>query len=179
VAIKAKTPFVILSLGMVAVVAVVLAVLSSRSHRGVTQEDFDRLAPGMTQAEVERLLDGPPRNDLRYSAIIWLPQATGKPISHEIDPVSPAFEIFSHEEKPKNRPQRVRSTSALDFFPQETAKDGHQAVWITSTGLIAVDFGPDGRLRQKYSSTIHEHVPPSLINWPAPRPKTSRRSRGF
>jgi hypothetical protein len=179
VAIKAKTPFVILSLGMVAVVPVVLAVLSSRSHRGVAQADFDRLGPGMTQAEVECLLDGPPRNDLRYSAIIWLPQATGKPISHVIDPVSPAFELFSHEEKPKNLPQRVRSTSAPDFFPQDTAKDGHQAVWITSTGLIAVDFGPDSRLRQKYNSTVHERVPPSLINWPAPKPKTSRRPRGF
>ncbi len=177
--IKNKSSFVVLALSIMAVVAVVSALLSARSRRGVTQEDFERLESGMTRAEVERLLDGPPRNDLRYSSIIWLPQATGKRISHTVDPVSPPFELFVHEEKPKNSPQPVRNNSALDFFPQETANHGHQAVWITRTGLIAVEFGPDGRLRHKYTSTVHEPVPPSLINWPAPKSKRVRRSVGF
>ena len=176
---KIKKSLVISSLGTMALLAGLFALLASRSHRGVTRDDFERLEPGMARAEVERLLHGPPRNDLRYSSIIWLPQAAGKPISQRIDPVSPAVELFVHEERPKNSPQPVRNTSALDFFPQETAKNVHQAVWITRTGLIAVDFGPDDRLRQKYSSTVHESVPPSLINWPASRPRMTRRTRGF
>jgi hypothetical protein len=148
---------------MVAALAAISAfVWSARSHRGVTEEDFRRLEPGMTRAEVERMLHGPPRNDLKYAAIIWLPQADGRRISHQIEPVVPAFNVFAREDIPKTVPQPAPSKRPPDFFPQGTAKDGHQAAWITRTGLIAVDFGPDGRLRRKYRSTVHEPVPPSL-----------------
>ena len=169
----------LLSLAIAAVLAVVPALLPSGSSRGVTAEQLERLEPGMTRAEAERVLFGPPRNDLGYPAIIWLPQADGGRISAEIAPASPAVEFFSHEDRPKNGRRAARNASALDFFPRESAKDGHQAAWVTRTGLIAVEFGLDGRLRQKYLSTVHEQVPPSVIDWLATRPKMIRRSLGF
>jgi hypothetical protein len=162
----------------ISVATVVLALLPFKPGAGVTQEHFKLLQPGMTRAEVERLLDGPPRNGLRYRALVWLPQAGGRRISAEIAPTSPAIELFLREDKPKNVRQSVQSSS-LDFFPQGTAKDGHQAVWVTRATLIAVDFGPDGRLRHKYESTVHEAVPPSVIDWLSSRPRMIRRSLGF
>ena len=145
----------------------------------VTRERFELLKPGMTQAETERLLNGSPRNNLRYHAIIWLPQASGKPVSAHIAPDSPAPEFFVREEKPKNSRQQTRNTAALDFFPQVAAKNGHQALWITRAGLIAVYFGPDGQLLHKYNSTVHEYVAPSVINWLSSRPKMIRQSLGL
>jgi hypothetical protein len=174
-----KTVAICLSLAIVAVFVAVLARLPSHSGRRVTQEQFKLLKEGMTQAEAESLIGGPPRNDLRYSAIIWLPKATGKPISAAIAPASPAIEFLVHEEKPKNPPPAPRIASALDFFPQVTAKNGHQVVWIARSELIAVYFGPNGRLQHKYHSTVDEPVGPSAIDWIASRPRMIRRSLGF
>ena len=132
----------------------------------------------MTRAEVENVLGGAPRNGLRYDAIIWLPQGGGRPISAEIAPSSPAREYLVREDKPKNaRPPR--QADSLHFFPQVTGKDGHQAVWIANGTLVAVYFGPDGQLRQKYSSAVHEMVRPSAMDWLASRPMAIRRSLGF
>jgi hypothetical protein len=132
----------------------------------------------MTRAEVEHLLGGPPRNALRYRGLVWLPQATGRPISAEIAPGSAAVDFLVREDRPKNArlPQRA---DGLDFFPQESGKKGDQAVWIARTTLVAAYFGPDGLLRQKYSSTVDEAVPPSVIDWLASRPRIIRRSLGF
>jgi hypothetical protein len=174
-----KTVAICLSLAIVAVFVAVLARLPSHSDRRVTHEQFERLKAGMTQAEAESLIGGPPRNELRYTAIIWLPQASGKPISSEIAPGSPAFDFLAREDKPKNPPPAPRIASALDFFPQVTAKNGHQVVWIARSELIAVYFGPDGRLQHKYRSTVHEPVRPSAIDWIASRPRMIRRSLGF
>jgi hypothetical protein len=157
---------------------VVFAPRPFQSKLDVRPEHFERLQPGMTRAAVERLLDGPPRNGLRYGAIVWLPQAAGRPISAEIAPDSPAFEFLVRESKPKNARPPGRPAS-LDFFPQETGRDGHQAVWVTRARLVAVYFGPDGRLRHKYTSTVDESVPPSVIDWLASRPQMIRRSLGF
>ena len=77
--------------GVFAVIALVVLVSVLRplkSRSSVTQEHFDLLRPDMLRAEVERLLDGPPRNGLRYPAIIWLPQAAGRPISAEIGSIA-------------------------------------------------------------------------------------------
>jgi hypothetical protein len=156
----------------------VFALRPFRSKPVLGPEHFERLQPGMTQAEVERLLDGPPRNALRYRAIVWLPQAAGRPVSAEVAPDSPAVEFFVREDKPKNARQPGRPAS-LDFFPQETRRDGHQTVWVTRATLMAVYFGPDGRLRHKYSSTVDEAVPPSVTDWLASRPRMVRRSLGF
>jgi hypothetical protein len=174
-----KRMIVFISLSIVAVIAMVLALLPSMSDRDVTPEDYELLKPGMSQAEAERLLHGPPRNDLRYRAIIWLPQATGKRISAGIAPVTPAIEFFAKEEIPKNGRQGLWVTQATDFFPQVTTKSGHQGVWITRTGLIAVYFGPDGRLQHKYSSMVDEGVPHSILGWLTTRPRMIRRSLGF
>jgi hypothetical protein len=152
--------------------------LPFKSQRDVGKEHFKLLQPGMTQAEAGVLLHGPPRNNLRYPAIIWLPQATGKPISARIGPAFPALEFFVREDRPKNAPQPA-SASTLDFFPQEAAKDGHQAIWVTKAGLIAVYFGQDGKLRNKYISTVHESVTPSVMDWLASRPMMIRRSFGL
>jgi hypothetical protein len=160
------------------VIVVVVAVQPFKPKPSVTHEHFELLRPGMTRAEVERLLGGPPRNGLTYPAIIWLPQAAGGPISAIIGPASPAVELFVREDRPKNAPPRVQP-SALNFFPLEIGTDGFQAVWNTRAVLIAVYFGEDGRLRQKYHSTLHESVPPSVIDWLASRPRMIGRSFGF
>jgi hypothetical protein len=175
---KRKLSFCV-AVAVLAVVAAVLALLPSKSRPGVTQEHFKLLRPGMTQAEVQRLLHGPPRNDLRHTAIIWVPQATGKRISAWIEPASPAVELLVREDVPKGGRQGLTVTPTLDFFPQVTSKDGRQAVWVTRTGLIAVYFGPDGRLRNKYISMVDEMTPPSLAGWLASRPRMIRRSLGL
>jgi hypothetical protein len=166
-----------ISCATVAIATFVIALLPPKLE--VSPECFELLKPGMTQAETERLLNGSPRNNLRHRAIIWLPQASGKPISAHIAPDSPAPEFFVREEKPKNSRQQTRNTAALDFFPQVKAKIGRQDLWIARTGLIAVYFGPDGRLQHKYNSTVHESVTPSVINWLSSRPRMIRQSFGL
>jgi hypothetical protein len=164
---------------VVASMAVVLALAPSQSSQRVTHEQFERLKAGMTWAEAERLIGGPPRNELRYPAIIWLPQASGEQISTEIGPVTPAVDFLVREDKPTNRAPGPRAASALDFFPQVTDKNGNQVVWIGRSELIALYFGPGGRLEHKYSSTVHEPGRPSVIDWIASRPRMIRRSLGF
>jgi hypothetical protein len=154
-----------------AFVAVIFLVLPQRSRRGVTYEQYNLLQPGMTEAEAERLLYGPPRNDLRYAAIVWLPQANGPAISAEVAPTTPAVDFFSREDRPKNGRQQPRAISTLDFFPRQSSKDGHQSVWITRTGLIAVYFGNDGRLEHKFTSRVYEPTPPTLLGRVALRPR--------
>jgi hypothetical protein len=167
------------ALAILVVIAMVLARSPSKSKTGVTAEQFRLLQPGMTQAETERVLHGPPRNVLGHSAIIWLPQAAGRPKSAWIEPVSPAVDLFVREDKPKGGRQGLTVQAAQDFFPQITSKSGHQAVWLTNTGLIAVYFGRDGKLQHRYISTVDELAPPSLGDWLASRPRMIRRSFGF
>jgi hypothetical protein len=178
---KPKRLVCVIAIAVLGVMATVLALLPSMSDRGVTPEDAELLKPGMTQPEVERLLHGPPRNGLKYRAIIWLPQATGKRISAEVAPNIPPVYFFLKEEIPNNgrRSGWVTVTPSTDFFPQITAKHGHQGLWITRTGLIAVYFGQDGRLQHKYTSTVGETGPLTVVDWLASRPRMIRRSLGF
>jgi hypothetical protein len=161
------------------VIAMALALSPSKSKTGVTAEQFRLLQPGMTQSETERVLHGPPRNVLGHTAIIWVPQAAGRPKSAWIEPVSPAVDLFVREDKPKGGRQGLTVQAAQDFFPQITSKSGHQAVWVTRTGLIAVYYGPDDKLQHKYISTVDELAPPSFGHWLASRPGMIRRSFGF
>ncbi len=172
-----KTARVVM-LTTLSVATVGLGLLLVTPWAGVTQEHSKLLQQGMTRAEVERLLEGPPRNELRYHAVVWLPQAAGRPISAEIAPTSPAVDVLVREDRPKNIRQPVRSSS-LDFFPQESGMGGNQVVWVTGECLIAVYFTQDGRLRHKYVSTVDESVPPSVVDWLASRPRMIRRSLGF
>jgi hypothetical protein len=157
---------------------VVLAWGTLEFKPGLGPKDYERLRSGMTRAEVERLLGGPPRNELGHRALIWIPQAGGRPISAEVAAGPPAPEFGVREERPTNaRPPQP--TDSFDFFPEEAARDGHQAVWIAKTTMVAVDFGPDGRLRHKYSSTVRETVPPSVMDWLASMPRMIFRSLGL
>src|SRR5258708_23705622 len=64
--------------------AVVLALLPR--SKDLTRAQFNLLKPGMTQTEVEHLLYGPPRNDVKYPAIAWIPQRSGMPVSGNVGP---------------------------------------------------------------------------------------------
>ena len=174
-----RKPLICVSFAIAALVAILTFYALHQPRRGVTKERYDLLKPGLTETEVERLLYGSPRNDLSYPAIIWLPQATGKPISTEVTPATPAVELFSREDRPKNRPRAPQTISTLNFFPREAPTNGHQSVWITRTGLIAVYFGEDSKLRHKYTSRVYEAVRPSAFGWLASRPEMIRRSLGF
>src|SRR6202161_3893891 len=99
--------FIFCSCAIVGITTFVIAMLPPKLE--VTRERFELLRPGMTQAETERLLNGAPRNNLRYPAIIWFPTASGKAISAQIAPDSPAPEFFVREDKPKNNGQRARN----------------------------------------------------------------------
>jgi hypothetical protein len=88
------------------------------------------------------------------------------------------MEPLLREDKPKNAWQPTQVDS-INFLPQEAGKEGDQVVWIARRTLVAVYFEPDGRLRHGYSSTVHESVPPSVIDWLASRPRIIRRSLGF
>jgi hypothetical protein len=52
----------------------------------------------------------------------------------------------------------------IDFF-SAVNKGGHEAVWLTNTGLVAVYFGQDGKLQDKYFSTVHDMGPPAWLDW--------------
>ena len=161
-----------------AIVVAALALPTSESNLELDPGQFEQLQPGMTRAEVEQVLGSPPLNVLKYRALIWLPQPGGRPISAEIAPGSPVVQALLREDKPKNALQ-PRQANSINFFPQETAKDGDQAVWIARRTLVAVYFGPDGRLRHRYSSTVHESGAPSEMDWVASRLQLIRRSLGF
>ena len=124
-------------LALTAIVAFLLAIWP-RSY-SLTRAHFDLLKTGMEQSEIENLI-GRSGNKLRRRAIVWDPQNNGRPISAEVSP----------------------GPLELDFFP--TAKnEGQQGVWLTRTGLIAVYFGEDGKLQDKYFSTVHPVGPPPLL----------------
>lgn len=89
---------------------------------------FDAIAEGMTRAEVFRLLGGPPRNDCPDDVIVWLPRQ-GKRVSAQYSLGSPPIRVLSD--------------------------GGEEAVWLSEEGLIAARFDEDGRLREKYFSTVH------------------------
>lgn len=148
--------------------------------RGVTLADYQRLRPGMTSAEVEQWLHGPPRNDLEYRALVWLPHADGKRRSADIAP-GPADLGFRVSEHFRSRsPKEVPPRNASDhwYFPGMATERGHQAVWITDAGLVAAYFGQDGRLQRTYFSTVDVTRPPTLIAWLASRPRMFRNSLG-
>jgi len=176
---KKKISISVAAAVLATILVAVFTLSTFHARPDLTQEDFQRLQPGMTQAEAERVLHGPPRNDLAYTAIIWVPQPDGRRISAWIEPDSPVVHRFVREDIPKGGRLGPRVTPAVDFFPQVTSRKGHQGVWVSKSGLIALDFGPDGRLQHMYSSTVHGEAPPSITHWLASRPRMIRQSLGF
>jgi hypothetical protein len=142
--------FVIMTLA-----AVTLAFLPSAS-RPLSLRHFEQLKTGMNKAEVETLLHGYARNEIRR-AMVWVPQSSGQQISHKVEPEIPT----------------------ADFFPDASKSEGYQRLWITETGLIAVYFGPDDRLKRKYFSTVHPMGPPTIRDWLASRPAEIGKSLGL
>lgn len=114
------------ALGCLVVVSAVLWLLRPTS---INRTQFDAIAEGMTRAEVQRLLGGPPRNECPDDVIVWV-RRQGKRVSAECVAGSP--------------PPRVLSDAADE-----------EAVWVSEQGLIAVRFAQDGRLSEKYFSTVH------------------------
>ena len=110
------------------VLAGLLAVLVLAGRSVLDRERFGAVRAGMTRAEVERVLGGPPRNECRDRVDVWVPRA-GRRTSAELVP----------------------GPVAIRFFP---GADGEEAVWVGEKGLIAVRFGPDGRLRETYVSDV-------------------------
>jgi hypothetical protein len=148
--------------------------------RGVTEAHLRRLTPGMTQAEVERELGGRPRDELKYSAIVWVPQADGKRRSAFIGPGTPGVGFLVSESFRDHPPNEVapKKAAQVSFFPGTQGAPGRQAVWVTETGLIAVEFGQDGRLRQTFFSTVHGRRPPTPMDWVASRPRMVLKALG-
>jgi hypothetical protein len=79
---KRKTIILLASLATLAVIGVTIALMPRDG--GISRGQFDLLKPGMIRAEVEHILLGPPRNGLKHTAIVWVPQATGQRISAEL-----------------------------------------------------------------------------------------------
>ncbi len=121
-----------------------------------TQREYRQLQMGMTRVEVERVLNGPPRSRLQRRGTAWVPQPDGQRVSAFLD----GGLVYPH------------------FFPR-LKYDQHQAVWVAPTGLIAVAYGRDGRLGDKYFSTVDLPAGPSLLGWLASRPRQLRRSLGL
>ncbi len=135
----------------------------------------------MTKAEVESMLHGPPRDDVPYSAIIWVPDADGTRRSAAIAPGSPGAGFYVSErfrDRPRNE-VAPKDGSALTYFPLKAAEHSRQAVWIGEKGLIAVLFGHDGRLKQKYFSNVYVTRPPAVFEWLDLRPRTIRNRLGI
>jgi hypothetical protein len=92
---------------------------------------FEAIEVGMTRADLERLLGGPPRNELPGQATIWVPR-DGKKVS-------------------------FHTTPRLTGGPFFAAAEGEEElVWLGEEGLIAVLVGADGRVRDTYFSTVHD-----------------------
>jgi hypothetical protein len=117
-----------LALGFVGLLALVLTPRDTRIDR----PHFEALRPGMTRAEAERVLGGPPRNECRDPVFVWVRREGG---------------LRSAEVAPGGLAVRV--------FPDADLAGGDQeAVWVGEPGLIAARFGDDGRLREKHFSDV-------------------------
>lgn len=169
--------------GLLAAVAIALAatmaLVAHAPRPGVGPGDFDRLRVGMSRAEAEAILHGPPRNDLAHPALIWMPRADAGKVSARFGPASPAVAILIREDRPREAGSRPLTSTADDFFPGAGAGRGGQGVWVSPAGLVAVLFDQDGRVAERYFSTVDETKPPTLGGWLASRPAAIRRSLGF
>lgn len=124
--------WVILAAGIGAVGAGLVALFLANRPTRIDREHFEVIAPGMTRQQVERVLGGPPRSELRERAVVWLPR-DGKRISGLLQPGAPP---------PK-------------FLPAVGVEEGAEGVWVGESGLIAARFNGEGLLEEKYFSTVH------------------------
>lgn len=109
--------------------ACVLAVSLLTWESRIDPNHFEAIEVGMTKAEVEQLLGGPPRNECSGPVDVWVRREGGLQ-SAGLDP----------------------GTLTIQFFP--AADVGEEAVWLSEAGLIAVRFGEDGRVQEKHVSNV-------------------------
>jgi hypothetical protein len=107
----------------------VVWLLPSASH--IDRARFDAIAVGMPRADVERLLGGPPRNELPGQATVWVPRG-GTKVSFQTTPAATGGPFFA------------------------TTEGEEELVWLGEEGLVAVLVGADGRVRDSYFSTVHD-----------------------
>jgi hypothetical protein len=124
---KARLPALLTLLGALAFLTAVAILLSPRRPQ-TDRATYDSLAEGMTRREVEALL-GRPRNGCGGGATVWV-RRDGKLVSADLR----------------------RDLTEMTFFPDQA---GGEAAWASEAGLIAVRFGPDGRLQARYFSEVH------------------------
>ena len=137
----------VLAIGAGLLTAAAVAFLAvGRQRPPVDREHFDDVRAGMTRAEVESVLGGRPRNALRGPADVWVRGADGKVRSAGLE----------------------RGGPPVRFFPEADLTRGEaEAVWADASGLIAVRFGADGRVRDKHFSTVHPIEGPTVRGWVA------------
>ena len=102
---------------------------------------FDQIKAGMSRADVEKVLGGPARNEVRDLVLVWLPTGESA-VSYELRPERPV----------------------APFFPG-AAGGSEERLWVGEEGLIAALFGEDGRLLEKYYSDVHVTPRPSAVDF--------------
>jgi hypothetical protein len=113
------------------VAAVVALFLLTRGSR-IDREHFEALRVGMTREEVQQVLGGPARNECPGQVSVWVRHGDGLQ-SASLDP----------------------GALAVRFFPDfDAAEGGEEAAWLGEAGLIAVRFGKDGRVQDRYFSDV-------------------------
>ena len=120
----------------------------------------------MTRAESSRC-SSPPLNVLRYRALFGSRNLAARTIlrkSHQV----PVVEFAVRRTSPRTPGGRgqIQSTSShrnWDGWRQAVDRKAH---WLLSTSARTT-------LRHRYSSTVHESVPPSVMDWLASGPRSS------
>jgi hypothetical protein len=121
----------VIVLGALVTLCAVLAFTLLPRESPIHPARFAEIPVGMARTEVEHMLGGPPRNECTGSVFIWVPRADGRK-SAELDTGPPK----------------------LRFFPAAKGVEANEAVWVSEAGLLAVRFGADGRVREKYTSDV-------------------------
>ena len=141
--LRVATAFLLCLIVIGILIPTYVAILSRRPQAmPVTRTQFALINAGMTQAELESVL-GPPRNECKNPVTVWARKNDGKVVSAEISPTTP----------------KVR------FFPDSGTDQPQEVVWISESGLIAVALDRNGRLSEKYFSTVHNPGRPSVMDW--------------
>jgi hypothetical protein len=123
---------VILVLAALLVLAAPVGISWLLSGSRIDEERFEAIQVGMSRTEIERLLGGAPRNEISGHAIVWIPHGASR-VSHQVLPGEPLG----------------------PFFP-EAPEGAPELVWLGEKGLIAVRVDEDGRVADKYFSTVHD-----------------------
>src|SRR5436305_11095599 len=92
---RRRLPNGIAALASCVLIAAVLAWPWLAAASRIDRAHFDRLALGMPQAEVERILGGPPRNECRTDVDVWVLRDDGSRVSAEETLGGPPVRVFA------------------------------------------------------------------------------------